>query len=119
MVESRRLREAGGVAPALVEALEAAGPYGMGWAAPRVAAGPVRVIRADVVGNGHVRAILAGDDGASLKSVAFRAADTELGQALLGAPADRRLWVVGRPKLDDWGNTPKAELHLDDAAWCD
>jgi single-stranded-DNA-specific exonuclease len=108
-----------GVAPELVEAMEAAGPYGMGWAAPRVAAGPARVVKADVVGNGHVRAILAGDDGASLKAVAFRAADGALGQALLGAPRDRKLWVAGRPKLDDWGSTPKAELHLDDAAWCD
>lgn len=108
-----------GVAPALVEALEQAGPYGMGWAAPRVAAGPVRVIKADVVGTGHVRAILGGDDGASLKAVAFRAAETALGQALLAAPRDRKLWVAGRPKLDDWGATPKAELHLDDAAWCD
>jgi single-stranded-DNA-specific exonuclease len=108
-----------GVAPDLVEALEQAGPYGMGWAAPRVAAGPVRVIKADVVGNGHVRLILSGDDGASLKAVAFRAADGELGQALLGAPKDRKLWVAGRPKIDDWGSRPAAELHLDDAAWCD
>jgi single-stranded-DNA-specific exonuclease len=108
-----------GVAPGLVEAMEAAGPYGVGWAAPRVAAGPARVVRADVVGNGHVRAILSGDDGASLKTVAFRAADSALGQALLGAPRDRKLWVAGRPKLDDWGSSPKAELHLDDAAWCD
>lgn len=108
-----------GVAPDMVEAMEAAGPYGMGWPAPRVAAGPARVIKADVVGNGHVRVILSGDDGASLKAVAFRAADTALGQALLGAPRDRKLWVAGRPKLDDWGSTPKAELHLDDAAWAD
>jgi single-stranded-DNA-specific exonuclease len=108
-----------GVAPDLVEALEQAGPYGMGWAAPRVAAGPVRVIKADVVGNGHVRLILSGDDGASLKAVAFRAADGELGQALLGAPKERKLWVAGRPKIDDWGSRPAAELHLDDAAWCD
>jgi single-stranded-DNA-specific exonuclease len=108
-----------GVSPALVEALEAGGPYGMGWPAPRVAAGPVRVVRADVVGQGHVRAIMAGDDGTSLKTVAFRAAETELGQALLAAPRDRRLWVVGRAKIDDWGARPAAELHLDDAAWCD
>jgi single-stranded-DNA-specific exonuclease len=108
-----------GVAPELVEALEAAGPYGMGWAAPRVAAGPARIVKADIVGNGHVRAILSGDDGASLKTVAFRAAESELGQALLAAPRDRKLWVAGRPKLDDWGQTPRAELHLDDAAWCE
>ena len=110
----------GGVTPDLVTSLEAGGPYGMGWPAPRVAAGPLRVVRAELVGSGgHVRAIMAGDDGRSLKTVAFRSVDTPLGQALLGAPRDRRLWVAGRAKLDDWGARPAAELHLDDAAWID
>jgi single-stranded-DNA-specific exonuclease len=110
----------GGVTPSLVEAFEGAGPYGMGWPAPRVAAGPMRVIKADIVGSGgHVRALMQGDDGRSLKTVAFRSADTPLGQALLAAPPDRRLWVAGRVKIDDWGSRPAAELHLDDAAWCD
>ncbi|MDB5702179.1 MAG: recombinase RecJ [Sphingomonadales bacterium] len=110
----------GGVTPSLVEALEAGGPYGMGWPAPRIAAGMMRVIKADVVGSGgHVRAVMSGDDGRSLKTVAFRSADTPLGQALLGAPRDRRLWVAGRAKIDDWGSRPAAELHLDDAAWVD
>lgn len=109
----------GGVTPALVEALDAGGPYGMGWPAPRVAAGPVRVVKADIVGSGHVRAIVAGDDGRSIKAVAFRSADTPLGQALLGAPRDRRLWIAGRARIDDWGSRPAAELHLDDAAWVD
>ena len=110
----------GGVTPGLVEALEAGGPYGMGWPAPRIAAGPMRVIKADIVGSGgHVRAVMVGDDGRSLKTVAFRSADTALGQALLGAPRDRRLWVAGRAKIDDWGTRPAAEMHLDDAAWCD
>ncbi|CAM3230798.1 Single-stranded-DNA-specific exonuclease RecJ [Sphingomonas antarctica] len=110
----------GGVTPDLVEALEAGGPYGMGWPGPRIAAGPLRVINADLVGTGgHVRAIMAGDDGRSLKVVAFRQADTPLGQALLGAPRDRRLWVAGRAKIDDWGQRRAAELHIDDAAWCD
>jgi single-stranded-DNA-specific exonuclease len=109
----------GGINPALVEALDAGGPYGAGWPAPRVAAGPVRVIKADIVGNGHVRALVSGEDGRALKTIAFRAADGALGQALLGAGGTRRLWVAGRAKLDDWGNRPAAELHLDDAAWAD
>ncbi len=108
-----------GVSPTLVEALEAGGPYGMGWPAPRVAAGPVRVVRADVVGNGHVRAIVAGDDGRSLKAMAFRQAETDLGAALLSAPAHRRLWIAGRARIDDWGSRPAAELHVEDAAWAD
>lgn len=109
----------GGVSVELVAAMEAGGPYGMGWPAPRVVAGPVRVVKADVVGNGHVRAIVSGDDGRTLKTVAFRQADTALGQALLGAPPHRRLWVAGRAKIDDWSSRPAAELHLDDAAWAD
>ncbi|UZK69687.1 single-stranded-DNA-specific exonuclease RecJ [Sphingomonas sp. S1-29] len=107
----------GGIHPGLVDALEAGGPYGMGWPSPRIAAGPVRVIKADRVGNGHVRAIVAGDDGRSLKAVAFRQADTALGAALLGCPPHRRLWLAGRAKRDDWGARPAAELHIDDAAW--
>ncbi|GAA4222384.1 single-stranded-DNA-specific exonuclease RecJ [Sphingomonas endophytica] len=107
----------GGVTPSLVDALEAGGPYGTGWPAPRVAVGPVRAVKVDVVGNGHVRAIVAGDDGRSLKAMAFRAADTALGQALLAAGPTRRLWLAGRAKRDDWSGRDVAELHLDDAAW--
>ena len=109
----------GGVNPGLVEALEAGGPYGMGWPAPRIAAGPMRVIKADIVGTDHVRAVMAGDDGRSLKTVAFRQRETPLGQAILGAPRDRRLWVAGRAKIDDWGGRQNAELLIDDAAWAD
>lgn len=109
----------GGVTPDLVTALEMGGPYGMGWPSPRVAIGPVRAVRVDVVGNGHVRAIVAGDDGRSLKAMAFRAVDTPLGAALLGAASHRRLWLAGRAKIDDWAQRPAAELHLDDAAWAD
>jgi single-stranded-DNA-specific exonuclease len=107
----------GGITRDLVEAMEAGGPYGTGWPAPRVAAGPVRVLRADVVGQGHVRAMVAGDDGRSLKAMAFRQADTPLGVALLAAAPHRRLWLAGRAKLDDWSGRPAAELHVEDAAW--
>ncbi|QLC22158.1 single-stranded-DNA-specific exonuclease RecJ [Parasphingopyxis sp. CP4] len=109
----------GGVTPAFVNALEEGGPYGMGWPAPRIATGPVRVIKADIVGTDHVRAIVAGEDGRSLKTIAFRAADTPLGQAILSAGNVRKLWVAGRAKIDDWGPRPAAELHLEDAAWVD
>ncbi|WP_340315715.1 single-stranded-DNA-specific exonuclease RecJ [Rhizorhabdus argentea] len=109
----------GGVTPSLVEALEAGGPYGAGWPAPRIAAGAIRIVKADVVGQGHVRAIVSGRDGRSIKTIAFRAADSALGQALLGAGRDRTLWIAGRPKIDDWGSRPAAELHIEDAAWAD
>ena len=109
----------GGVAPSLCDALEAGGPYGAGWPAPRVAAGPVRIVKADVVGQGHLRLIVSGDDGRRIKAIGFRLADGELGQALLAAPPGRKLWIAGRIKRDDWGDRPAAELHLEDAAWAE
>jgi single-stranded-DNA-specific exonuclease len=105
-----------GVAAGLCDALDAAGPYGAGWPSPRVASGPARLIKTGVVGNGHVRGLACGDDGASFKWIAFRAADTPLGQALLSASSDRRWWLAGTIKRDEWNGGTAAEMHLDDAA---
>ena len=109
----------GGLTPELVETLEAAGPYGMGWPGPRVAVGPVRLVKADLVGSDHVRVIASGGDGTSFKGIAFRAAESLMGQTLLHGSQGRRLWLAGRAKIDDWGQRPAAELHLEDAAWAD
>ncbi|HVR91748.1 MAG TPA: single-stranded-DNA-specific exonuclease RecJ [Novosphingobium sp.] len=109
----------GGLTPELVETLESAGPYGMGWPGPRIAVGPVRLVKADIVGTDHVRLIVRGEDGGSFKAIAFRAAQTDMGQALLHGSRDRRLWLAGRAKIDDWSSRVQAELHVEDAAWAD
>ena len=108
-----------GLNPAFVDAMEAAGPYGMGWPGPRVVTGPVRIVKCDIVGKDHVRAIVAGDDGATFKVMAFRQGETALGQQLLHGERGRKYWLAGRAKTDDWGSTPKAELHIDDIAFAD
>ena len=108
-----------GISPLWCDAIESAGPYGAGWPAPRVATGPVRIVEAGIVGTDHVRLIVAGDDGGRFKAVAFRSAETELGQTLLHGRAGRKLWLAGRAKRDDWGSRPAAELHVEDAAWAD
>ena len=107
-----------GINPLWCDAIESAGPYGAGWPAPRVATGPVRIVESGIVGTDHLRLIVAGEDGARFKAIAFRAAETELGQTLLNARG-RKLWLAGRAKRDDWGSRPAAELHLEDAAWAD
>lgn len=109
----------GGLTPDLVETLDRAGPFGVGWPGPRVAVGPVRIVKADIVGTDHLRVIAAGDDGRSLKAIAFRAAETEMAQTLLHRSHGRRFHLAGRVKIDDWGARPQAELHLEDAAFAD
>ncbi|MGB3739794.1 MAG: single-stranded-DNA-specific exonuclease RecJ [Pontixanthobacter sp.] len=110
---------AGGLTPELVTRMDDAGPYGMSWPGPKLAVGPVHLIKADIVGADHLRLIVGSPDGRSMKAIAFRAAETELGQALLHGAKGRRLWLAGRAKIDDWNATPAAELHLEDAAWAD
>jgi len=106
----------GGVVGALCDALDAAGPYGAGWPSPRVAAGPVRLLKTGIVGDGHVRGLGCGDDGKTFKWIAFRSADTDLGQALLSSPGDVRWWLAGTIKRDEWNGGNAAEMHLEDAA---
>ena len=106
----------GGVAGDLCDRIDQAGPYGAGWPAPRMAVGPVRLHRSGIVGNGHVRTIAIGDDGKSFKAIAFRAADTPLGQALLSASPDGRFFLAGTIKRDEWTGGGAAEMHIEDIA---
>ncbi|MBI1262421.1 MAG: single-stranded-DNA-specific exonuclease RecJ [Rhizobiales bacterium] len=117
--ESRALRLDGaislkGATRGLLELLERAGPYGAGNPEPRFAIPSVRVVRADLVGGAHVRVILSGDDGGRLKGIAFRAAETPLGTALLDKGSGL-MHLAGRLKPDDWQGRQDVQLHIEDA----
>ena len=99
----------------LIELLERAGPFGMGNPTPRFAFPAHRVLFGDLAGREHVRCALAGQDGARLGAIAFRALGTPLGELLLsaqGAP----LHVAGRLSVNDWGGKRSAQLMIDDVA---
>src|SRR3546814_5999274 len=72
----------------LLAQLERCGPFGVGNTQPRFALPAVRVAKASVVGDNHVRCFL-GDGpggsggGGSIKAIAFRALESDLGPALL------------------------------------
>ena len=106
----------GGVTGDLCDELDCGGPYGAGWPSPKVAVGPARLLKVGIVGNGHVRGIAAGDDGRSFRWIAFRSAETALGQALLSAATDRRWWLAGAIRRDEWQGGNAAEMHVEDAA---
>jgi len=107
-----------GLNAGLVDVLETAGPYGQGWPAPRVAAGPFQLVDSRIVGENHLRLQLAGPDGGRIKAMAWRQGDTELGAALQGA-GRRPIHVAGRVKRDEWTGGDAVELELDDAAFAD
>ncbi len=108
-----------GLTPVLHAALEAAGPWGEGWPEPRIALGPVRLVKASVTETGgHVRLTGVGPDGGRVRAAMFRAAETPAGAALLGARG-RQVHLAGHVVRNDWQGQARAELHLDDAAGAD
>ena len=106
---------AAGATPELVTALERAGPYGAGSPEPVVAFAAPMIADAAVVGGGHVRVRLRSGDGASLKAIAFRAAQEPLGDALLSARGGK-LHLAGTLSIDRWGGSEQAQLRIVDAA---
>lgn len=99
----------------LVELLDRIGPYGAGHDEPRFAIAGARLVRADVVGDAHLRLRLADAGGGSLKAIAFRCLDTPLGRALAdrqGAPVH----VAGVLRADNWNGNRGVQLIVSDAA---
>lgn len=109
------LISAGAATPELADRIAAAGPYGAGAPAPRVALAGARVATTRRLGGSHLALSLSDGLGARLEAVAFRAFEGPLGPwlaAAQGAPVH----VAGRFERDDWGGRPRAKLHVEDAA---
>ena len=104
--------------PNLVRELERAGPFGAGAPEPILALAAHTVALADVVGQGHVRMRLRAGDGASVGAIAFRAADGDLGRALLESRG-RKIHAAGALAVDRWGGSERSTLRVLDAAPAD
>jgi single-stranded-DNA-specific exonuclease len=99
----------------LIETLKQIGPFGAGNAEPRFAVSAARIVKADVVGQGHVRLILAGQGGQRLKAIAFRSADSDMGLALLRS-AGSTFHLAGTLRADSWQGSVSVQMIIDDAA---
>ncbi len=100
----------------LFDTLEGAGPFGAGHPEPRFAIANADVVKADLVGQNHVRMVMAGPRRGRLKGIAFGIADTPLGQAMLSAKG-RSLHLAGHLRADDWQGRRGVQLFIEDAAW--
>lgn len=104
-----------GATAGLIRELDRLAPFGAGNAEPRFAVTGGRVVKADPVGQGHLRCILADADGRRLKAIAFREKAELLGQALT-TTRGRSLHLAGKLRLDSWAGGDAVQLVLEDAA---
>ncbi len=99
----------------LIATIEKAGPFGAGNPAPMFAFPAHRVVYADIAGADHVRCTIQAADGTRLKAIAFRVADTDLGELLL-TERSMPLHFAGRLAINDWGGKREPQLFIEDVA---
>ena len=99
----------------LVEALEAAGPYGAGAPGPRFALPDVTIFHARRVGESHLKLTVGDPGGKRIDAIAFGAFDSDLGPALETARGSR-VHLAGKLDLNTFRGQTSVQLRLDDAA---
>ena len=103
-----------GINEDLAEKLELLEPYGSGNSEPKLLIPSVRISKASIVGNGHIRCYLGSLKGGSIKAMAFRVGDTELGKAMLTANGES-YDVVGVLRRDTWQGRNSIQFIIEDA----
>ena len=111
----------GGVQLDLIEDLEKIGPYGMGNAEPQFVLNNVQIVKADVVGQDHLRCIIRGAGGdkngmASLTAMSFRSVQTTLGDFLRNAVGGPSIKLLGKIKINDFRGSRTPQMIIEDAA---
>jgi len=93
------------------------GPFGTDHPEPLFVLPQVRLHKVDVVGAGHIRAMVSDWEGGTwMKAMAFRAVDTPLGDLLLDKGQQTPLHLAGYLKVDSWNGRESVEMHVQDAA---
>lgn len=101
--------------PALVERIEAAGPFGASAPAPRFAFPAMRIRMTRPVGESHLKLAFSDGGPVSLDAICFDAA--RLGLDALQAHQGRPVHLAGRVELNHWNGRTRVQLCLEDAAW--
>lgn len=104
-----------GATLALLETLEKAGPFGAGHVPPIFVLPRHRLEDARLVGTNHIRVDLRSDGGGRIKAMAFRAAETALGDFLVNGRGST-VHVAGTLSVNHWNGNKSVQFRVIDAA---
>ncbi|KQV00960.1 single-stranded-DNA-specific exonuclease RecJ [Mesorhizobium sp. Root102] len=104
-----------GATLSLLDALEKAGPFGAGHAAPVFALPRHRLADARPVGTNHIRVELQSESGGRIQAIAFRAVDTALGEFLF-KNRGKTIHVAGSLSGNYWSGNRTVQFRIVDAA---
>jgi single-stranded-DNA-specific exonuclease len=106
---------ASGATVELIDRLETAGPYGSGHPQPVFALPSHRLRDSRLVGQSHIKITLEAQDGGRVDGIAFRAAETPLGELLMSSQG-AQIHVAGTLGADHWQGSRRVQLRVTDAA---
>ena len=106
---------ASGATVELIDRLETAGPYGSGHPQPIFALPSHRLRDSRLVGQSHIKVTLEAQDGGRVEGIAFRAAETPLGELLLSSRG-AQIHVAGTLGADHWQGSRRVQIRVTDAA---
>ena len=106
---------ANSITPNFMDMLDKAGPFGAGNPTPRFVLPAHRVKFAKIVGENHIKCTLEASDKSRINGIAFRAANTPLGDLLLDRSGGS-LHIVGQLQRNHWQGRETIEITIEDAA---
>ena len=88
-------------------------PFGSGNPEPRFIVEDLKPVNSKIVGDKHIKSVLIGAEGTSIKTIAFNAANTELGAYLL-KKKNNKFNIAGKLSLNEWRGQKNVEFIIDD-----
>jgi single-stranded-DNA-specific exonuclease len=104
-----------GVNKEVIETLALLEPFGAGNPEPVFALRSVMVVYSAVVGENHIQCTLRSIDGATIKGIAFRALNTDVGDALLKHDG-RTFHIAGKIRENSWQEKKNLQIIIEDVA---
>jgi single-stranded-DNA-specific exonuclease len=88
-------------------------PFGSGNPEPKFLIENLRPVNSKVVGEKHIKSVLIGPEGSSIKTIAFNAVDNEIGAYLLKKKSNI-FNIAGKLSLNEWRGQKNVEFIIDD-----
>ena len=88
-------------------------PFGSGNPEPKFVVEDLKPLNSKIVGDKHIKSVLIGPEGTSLKTIAFNATDSELGAYLL-KKNNKTFNIAGKLSLNEWKGQKNVEFIIDD-----
>jgi single-stranded-DNA-specific exonuclease len=88
-------------------------PFGSGNPEPKFIIENLKTVNSKIVGEKHIKSILIGMDGSSIKTIAFNAVENDLGAYLL-KNNNKIFNIAGKLSLNEWKGQSNVEFIIDD-----